>query len=41
MEFEFKFKLEFELEKGEKEIENKMEKRLKPCLGLGFPFRPT
>ena len=41
MEFEFKFKLEFELEKGEKKIENKMEK-IKTLPGPRIPpFGPT
>jgi hypothetical protein len=41
MEFDFKFKLEFELEKGEKKIENKMEK-IKTLPGPRIPpFGPT
>ena len=41
MEFEFKFKLEFELEKGEKKIENKIEKDKNPGWASDFPFGPT
>jgi hypothetical protein len=41
MEFEFKFKLEFELEKGEKKIENKIEKDKNPGWASDSPFGPT